>query len=217
MTGYFSKSKRFILTNGWYLFFCELGRRTGIGFRRQMLAGKLRCTTITLGPRCYLRGLCHMTIGENFSAAEGLWLEAVTFHAGQEFSPQIVIGRNVSMSRWSHITCAKRIYIGDGVLIGSKVIIADHNHGEYSGPYTMPLIPPNLRALGGVQEVVIETNVWLGDGVVVCPGSRIGEGSVIGANAVVIGTIPPFTIAAGIPARPLKKYNFDSNEWVELR
>jgi lipopolysaccharide O-acetyltransferase len=158
-----------------------------------------------------------MTIGENFSAAEGLWLEAVTFHAGQEFSPQIVIGRNVSMSRWSHITCAKRIYIGDGVLIGSKVIIADHNHGEYSGPYTMPLIPPNLRALGGVQEVVIETNVWLGDGVVVCPGSRIGEGSVIGANAVVIGTIPPFTIAAGIPARPLKKYNFDSNEWVELR
>ena len=217
MAGFLSKSKNFIRTNGWLVFLEELCTRVGILFRRKMLSGRLGCPTITLGPRCYLRGLCHMTIGTNFAAAEGLWLEAVTYHAGQRFVPQIVIGNNVAISRWSHITCAKKISIGDDVLIGSKVIIADHNHGEYNGPYTSPLIPPNSRALGGTQEVEIGASVWLGDGVVICPGSKIGEGSIIGANAVVIGTIPPYTIAAGIPARPLKQYDFDTKEWVALK
>jgi lipopolysaccharide O-acetyltransferase len=214
--GPFLKSKTFVRTNGWYVFFCELGRRIGILFRRRMLARWLG-PSVSLGPRCYVRGLCHMSIGEGFSAAEGLWLEAVTFHAGQRFTPAIVIGKNVTISRWSHITSVHRVSIGDGVLVGSKVIIADHNHGEYSGPYTNPLISPNQRPLGVTEDVVIEANVWLGDGVVVCPGSRIGQGSIIGANAVVTGTIPPFTIAAGTPARPLKTYDFDRNEWVKAQ
>jgi len=214
---YSLKARTFVETNGWFTSFSEVSRRLGVHFRRRMLARMLRCPTISLGPRCYLRGLRHMSIGENFSAAEGLWLEAVTFHAGQSFTPQIVIGKNVTISRWSHITSANRISIADGVLIGSKVIIADHNHGEYDGPYSSPLTPPNARLLGGTKEVVIEANVWLGDGVVVCPGSRVGEGAIIGANAVVIGVIPAFTIAAGIPARPLKKYNFETGKWVDFR
>jgi lipopolysaccharide O-acetyltransferase len=212
-----TRAGQFIRVNGLYLFVSELGRRAGVLFRRWMFARKLGCSDIVLGPRCHLRGLACMTIGRNFQAAEGLWLEAITFFAGQPLSPRIVIGNNVSISRWSHIAAAHRVEIGDGVLIGSKVIITDHNHGQYSGPYSSPEVQPTLRPLGYGRAVIIERNVWLGDGVVVSPGSRIGEGSVIGANAVVTGIIPPFTVAAGVPAKPLKRYNFENHEWGDIR
>ena len=208
---------RFIRVNGLFLFICELGRRCGVTFRRQMVGGKLGNRSIVLGPRCFLRGLSHISIGENFQAAEGLWLEAITANSTQTFTPRIVIGRNVAVSRWSHIAATHRVEIGDGVLIGSRVIITDHNHGSYSGPHTSPEIPPVLRSLDCDKEVVIGRNVWLGDGVVVSPGSVIGEGAVIGANAVVTGMIPPFTLAAGVPAKPLKRYDFTKKEWVRIK
>jgi galactoside O-acetyltransferase len=51
---------------------------------------------------------------------------------------------------------------------------------------------------------VIEDDVWLGAGVVVVDGVRIGQGSVIGAGAVVSQDIPPYSIAVGSPAKPMK-------------
>jgi lipopolysaccharide O-acetyltransferase len=182
-----------------------------------MLAGKLGCPNIVIGPRSYLRGLDYISIGKNFQASEGLWLEAIAINGGHEHSPCIMIGDNVSISRWSHIAATNRVEIGEGVLIGSKVLITDHSHGQYSGTQTSPLIPPILRPIASDRQVIIGRNVWLGDGVVVNPGSNIGEGSVIGANAVVTGIIQPFTLAVGIPARPLKRYSFEINKWVNLQ
>jgi lipopolysaccharide O-acetyltransferase len=211
------KALRFLRENGSYVFASEFKRRFGVLFRRWMLAKRLGCPNIVLGPRCFLRGLAQISIGENFQAAEGLWLEAITSYEGETFSPRIIIGHDVSVSRWSHIGATNRVEIGDGVLIGSKVLITDHSHGRYRGLSTSPSTRPALRPLINDREVVIERNVWLGDNVVVGPGARIGEGSVIGASAVVTGTIPPFTLAAGIPARPLKRFSFDSNEWIDIR
>jgi lipopolysaccharide O-acetyltransferase len=181
-----------------------------------MLAGKLGCPNIVLGPHCHLRGLAYMRIGKNFQAAEGLWMEAFTAYADQTFSPCIVIGNDVSISRWSHIAATHRVEIGDGVLIGSKVFIADHNHGQYrKGTWDID-ISPALRPLDQDKAVVIGKNVWLGDGVIVMPGITIGEGSVIGANSVVTRDVPPFTIAAGAPAAALRKFDFTVLEWRKL-
>jgi lipopolysaccharide O-acetyltransferase len=213
--GLLMKLRRFVNLNGLYITANELKRRAGVALRRWMLARKLRCPNIIIGPRSYLRGLGYISIGKNFQASEGLWLEAIA-DDGDEHSPCIKIGDNVSISRWSHIGATNCVEIGDGVLIGSKVLITDHSHGQYSGTHTSPSIQPTLRPIASSRKVIIGRNVWLGDGVVVNPGSNIGEGSVIGANAVVTGIIPPFTLAAGIPARPLKRYSFEINEWVNL-
>jgi len=215
--GFSARLGDFIRVNGPYLLAHELARRCGVSFRRKMLGGKIGGRSIVLGPRSFLRGLAHISIGQNFQAAEGLWLEAITTYAGQTFTPSIVIGKNVGVSRWSHIAATHHVEIGDGVLIGSRVIITDHNHGSYNGPYSSPEIAPALRPLDCDKKVVIGQNVWLGDGVVVSPGSTIGEGSVIAANAVVTGMIPPFTLAAGVPARPLKRYDFTTKEWVLIQ
>jgi lipopolysaccharide O-acetyltransferase len=208
--------KRFMRNNSAYVMLLEMARRTGVVFRRSMLGTRLGCPDIVLGARCHLRGIAHIRIGKDFQAAEGLWLEAVTSHAGQLFSPEIRIGENVRVSRWSHIAAIQRVEIGDGVLIGSRVIVTDHNHGHYDGPHSSPEIPPNSRPLAGNGQVTIGRNVWLCDGVVVTPGASIGEGSIVGANSVVIGAIPPWTVAAGAPARPVKRYDFNKHEWVRV-
>lgn len=208
---------QFWADNGIYLFGQNLVRFPFRAIHNRMLATKFGVQRIHIGSGALLRGLSAIRMGENFSAGSGLWLEAVLRHRGKTFTPQIVLGNNVSISAWGHIAATHYVEIGDDVLMGSKVIITDHNHGQYSGPHTSPTIPPNFRPLSSDKEVVIGRNVWLGDGVVVTPGSRIGEGAIIGANSVVVGTIPPFTITAGVPARPLKRYNFTIEEWVDIR
>jgi acetyltransferase-like isoleucine patch superfamily enzyme len=60
--------------------------------------------------------------------------------------------------------------------------------------------------LGDVHRpIIIEQDAWLGAGVIVLPGIRIGRGAVIGAGAVVIDDVPSFTVVAGVPARPIRK------------
>jgi phosphonate metabolism protein (transferase hexapeptide repeat family) len=55
------------------------------------------------------------------------------------------------------------------------------------------------------KKVVIGNDVWVGHGAVVLPGVSIGDGAVIGANAVVSRDVAPYTIVAGVPAQPLRE------------
>ena len=57
------------------------------------------------------------------------------------------------------------------------------------------------------RAIRIQQNVWIGFDSCVLPGVTIGEGSVVGARSVVASDIPPFTVAAGNPARPIRKFS----------
>lgn len=215
--GAFNRGRRFLEENGSYVFGASLVEGLCGLVRNHMMSRKLRVKSIKLGPYSRLRGLSSITIGEDFAAGPGFWLEALTRYNDQTFSPRVLIGSHVRISHFVHITSTHLVEIGDHVLMGSKVLITDHNHGQYSrGEQSSPQIPPTLRPLDRDCRVVIERDVWLGDGVVVTPGSSVGEGCVIGANSVVSGSIPAFTIAAGVPARPLKTFHFDTNTWRDL-
>jgi lipopolysaccharide O-acetyltransferase len=156
-----------------------------------------------------------MSIGQDFRAGPGLWLEAVTTYGKQTLSPRLVIGDRVCASHHVHIAAANYIEIGNDCLFGSRVLITDHSHGRYSSFHDSPDLPPALRPLDGGHRVVIGRNVWLGDGVVVMPDVNIGEGSIIGANSVVTEDIPPFTAAAGAPAYVRKRFDFSTQEWTK--
>jgi acetyltransferase-like isoleucine patch superfamily enzyme len=207
---------RYLSENGAYLSILRAAMRPLAWVRNRALAAKLGVRRLNIGPGAVLGGLSSMRMGENFVAGPGLWMEAITEYNGESFEPQLIIGNNVSLSGWCHIAVTHYVEIGDGVLIGSKVLITDHNHGQYSGQCATPLVPPALRPLDRNRKVIVGRNCWLGDGVVVTPDSEIGEGAVIGANSVVIGRIPPFCIAAGTPARPIRRYDFTKEEWLKL-
>lgn len=141
-------------------------------------------------------------IGNNFKVRENIRLEAIKNYRGMTFNPLISIGNNVNMGIDCHIGAINSIKIGDNVLMGNRVIITDHNHGN--GSYEelgVFAVERNLFSKGGVE---IGNNVWIGDGVAILPGTVIGDNSVIGVNSVVNKNIPPNSMAAGIPAKVIR-------------
>ncbi len=212
----FEKTLSFFRENGSYVFFSTLAARPGVLIRNRMLASRFGVQKLSIGARPYLRGLSSIDIGEDLIAGEELWLEAITRYAGQSFEPRMTIGNHVRISHWSHIACTHSVTIGDHVLIGSRVLITDHNHGHFGPGATSPLIPPAERPLEANRFVSIGNNVWLGDGVVVCPGVAMGEGSVAGANAVVTKDVPPLTLVAGVPAVPIRRYDAAAATWISI-
>jgi maltose O-acetyltransferase len=89
-----------------------------------------------------------------------------------------------------------RIIIGDNVQIGPNVQLLTATHPVEPGP--------RLAKWEGSRPITIGNNVWLGGGVIVCPGVTIGENTVVGAGAVVIRDLPPSVVAAGNPARVIR-------------
>jgi len=88
-------------------------------------------------------------------------------------------------------------------LIASKVYIADHSHGDTS--LANLSLPPVYRPLFSKGKVIIEDDVWIGEGAAILPGVVIGRGAIIGTNAVVTKDVDPYTVVGGVPARIIKK------------
>jgi maltose O-acetyltransferase len=80
-------------------------------------------------------------------------------------------------------------------------------------------IDPEPRRIGWeyAEPITIEDNVWLGGGVIVCPGVTIGKDTVVGAGAVVSKNLPPGVVAAGVPARVVREIGDDDRVEVPPR
>lgn len=88
--------------------------------------------------------------------------------------------------------------VGNGVDIASNCTFFPYDHGFLPDE---PIRQQPLQSKGGI---IVEDDVWLGAGVTVLDGVKIGRGAVVGAGSVVTHDIPPGAIAAGVPARILK-------------
>ena len=186
--------------------------------RSSWYAYVLRAPHLDIGVGCHLKGVRHIWFGAHVSIFRNMWLEAVTRHGGRDYQPRIEIGARTSFSNNVHVSCIERISFGEDVLVGSNVHISDHNHGSYAG--TAPSLPdtaPALRQLGSGGPVVIGNKVWICDGVVIIGPARIGDGAVVGANAVVRGDIPAGAMVAGAPARVVKQFDAPTGQWLKPR
>ena len=138
-------------------------------------------------------------IGENTMIGPHVALSA-GMAPGQEClsQPVVRIGDRCLIGRGSGIVGHFSIDIGDDVWTGHHVYITDQNHG-----YDNVDIPISQQSMPE-KPVRIGSGSWLGHGTVVLPGADIGEHVVIGANSVVTGCIPSFSVAVGAPARVVK-------------
>lgn len=160
-----------------------------------------------------IRGKSFIQVGKNFTTGIGCRLEAYP----ENEEKTLFIGDEFQMNDYVHITAMKRVTIGNNVLIASKVYISDCTHGSYAGDIydSHPDEKPKERKLYA-DPIVIEDNVWLGEFVSVLSGVTIGKGSIVGANSVVTKSLPPYVIAVGVPAKPIKQFNFETNKWEKL-
>lgn len=112
---------------------------------------------------------------------------------------------------WSGLRVGKRVHISPGVYVadGYRSGLVTLRDGCVLSPYVV-LVPsshPNTSFLAEIWDVsrrapiAVGRGCWVGAGAVLLPGVTVGEGAIIGANAVVTRDIPPYAIAAGVPAR----------------
>ena len=146
----------------------------------------------------------HISLGSNFNGGESIGIHVFGKYKNKTVceNPEIVIGDNVTMGKYSYISCANRVEVGNGVMISTNAFVTDNVHGQ--SKLDELDIPPSDRMIFSKGPVVLGDNVWLGRNVVVMPNVKIGKGSVIGANAVVTHDIPDYSIAAGVPAKVLR-------------
>ena len=107
----------------------------------------------------------------------------------------IKIGKNVFINSCCRFQDQGGIEIGDNVLIGHNVTIATLNHE----------INPEKRANLTPASVKIGNDVWIGADCTILPGVNIGDGAIVGAGSVVTKDVIKNTIAAGNPAKLIKK------------
>lgn len=127
-----------------------------------------------------------------------------------------------AMLRWCGYRVGKDVYVGEDLIIidepsdwgmvsiGDRVAISPRVTLVVSSRPNFSRIARYVPVKHG--PIAIESDVWLGTGVVVLPGIKIGEGAVVGANSVVTKDVNPYTIVGGSPARLIREV---SVPWIE--
>lgn len=127
---------------------------------------------------------------------------------------EIIIGDYGFIGQNTRIWSAKKITIGNRVLISHNVNIHDQISHPMSSierhlDFKFIIETGRLRSENNImeKEVIIEDDVWIGFGSSVMKGVRIGKGAVVGAYSMVTKDIPPFAVVVGNPARVIKYTN----------
>lgn len=123
--------------------------------------------------------------------------KSVNIESGATFSSKVTLGdySGIGINAKIYGTC----HIGKYVMMGTDVIIITRNHR-----FDRTDIPMMEQGFEEERPVYIGNDVWIGDRALILPGVHIGDGSIIAAGAVVTKDVPPYSIAAGVPARKIR-------------
>ncbi len=139
-------------------------------------------------------------IGTRVTIHRNCWIQTLRGVEDDADAPKLILGNNVSIGMDATISAAKKIIIDDNCLLARNVYISDHGH-----QFEDVALPIRLQGIRKVAQVTIGANTWLGQNCVILPGVTIGKNCVVGANSVVNKSIPDYSVAAGVPARIVKR------------
>jgi acetyltransferase-like isoleucine patch superfamily enzyme len=193
-------------------------------FRKYGLSGSLRMAINAFRTKLFypsarlirfpfeIRNKRFIDLGNQLTTGVGCRIEALPQKVTN--TPCIIIGNDVQLNDYVHIGAIESIFIGNEVLIASKVFITDHNHGSFDDTATKEelLAAPIKRSLNA-KPVKIGDKCWIGENVVILPGVELGAGCVVGASAVVTKSFPSYSLIIGNPARIYKRFNFETEKW----
>ena len=165
-------------------------------------------TAITIGEDCDLTAdLCVeidddaiLVLGDRVSIRRGTTIQA---HCGSH----VRIGDDVAIGEHVFISAMVGVIIGDGVGISNMVDMHDHNHRERSTVHLPDATLTPWASGFAAAPIVIETGAVISNKATIAAGCRVGQNTIIGANATVTRSIGPNTIAAGSPAHPIRTFD----------
>ncbi|HEY9257867.1 acyltransferase [Chitinophaga sp.] len=102
------------------------------------------------------------------------------------------------------------VRIGNNVILAQNIVLSGLNHG-----YTDPNVPISLQPCS-IAEIVVEDDCWIGANSVITAGVTIGRHSVVAGGSVVTKNVPPYTVVAGNPARPIRQYQPATGTWEKV-
>ncbi|MGN6373716.1 MAG: acyltransferase [Solirubrobacteraceae bacterium] len=123
---------------------------------------------------------------------------------------RVRIGEGTFLNMGVMIAAEQLVEIGDHCMLANGCFVSDSSH-RFDDP-EQPITWQGFQSKGPTRIV---DNCWLGIGAVVTSGVTIGERCVIGANSVVTRDLPPFSIAAGAPAKVIREIRYPSSSAVE--
>ncbi len=155
---------------------------------------KLSCLHRRILPSLFRLSAKGLYLGSNVSLP---WTDILSFYVGKHVAihhdcditikqltsepPHLEIGDGTALGDTSRIFCGKRVVIGKNCLISHNVFISDSEH-VFSKE-----VPPPVSGLRFVAEVSIGNNCFIGRNVTVLPGTCLGDGCIVGANAILKG------------------------------
>ena len=151
---------------------------------------------------------------KNIEIGDHVYIAAQTCLAAKPLSEEdnctLRIGSGSKIGRFNHIYCTNYISIEDNVLTANGVYISDNNHG-----YSDAAIPVMHQTITQLAPVTIGSGTWIGQNAAIL-GASVGKNCVIATNAVVTRDIPDYCIAAGVPARIIKRLDPVSGLWKRV-
>jgi acetyltransferase-like isoleucine patch superfamily enzyme len=170
------------------------------------LGGKL---TVHYPFRLDRREASQISLGNNVTLGKDAWLNTVGENS-QEL--KIVIGDNCNIGARDIFSAKNQIWIEEDVMIATSVLIQDHHHA-----YEDVWQPISRQGVTPGGRIRIERGCWIGQGAaIVCNEGElvIGRNCVVGSNALVTRSFPPYSVIIGNPARLARQFNVAKGGWV---
>jgi acetyltransferase-like isoleucine patch superfamily enzyme len=180
------------------------GRRVGAQRLRSLGRGSVIVPPATiLSPH-------RIEIGDHVLVHEHAHFSVVEEYRGRDHQPRLRIGDGTIIGHRVWFSCVGEIDVGERVLVGHDVLIADSFH-EYRDRDRPIIDQPMARP----RRVSIGSGVAVGPGAAILSGASIGEGAYVAANAVVVGQVPAHSVVAGNPAEVIRRWDPEREEWVD--
>lgn len=167
---------------------------------------KLELNSLVCSP-LRIDGSEYISIHKNVKINKFSWLFAAKI---DNFEPNLIINEGCSIGDFNHIAAVRKVVLEKNVLTANRVYISDNLHAY--ADISIPIMHQKVEFKG---EVSIGEGSWIGENACII-GAKIGKHCVIGANAVVTKDIEDFSVAVGVPAKVIKRYDQLSGAWVKV-
>lgn len=160
---------------------------------------------------CNLLNTERMRLGNFITIQKDVVLHAQVSDAGRK-DPALIIEDDCIIARRAHIAARNLIHLEQGVMLSASVFIQDNSH-----VYSDVSIPIRDQGMTQGGRIRIGQGSWIGQhAAIICEKGELtlGRNCVVGANAVVTRSAPPYSVLAGNPARIVKHYDPEEGVWV---